>query len=76
MVGLPGETLELRNGDVYINGEKLHEPFIQSKTYPNLGPIQLSEKGYFVMGDNRLESSDSRHFGEVLRENIKGRINH
>jgi signal peptidase I len=74
IVGLPGETVELRNGIVLINGEPLAESFphdfsLQTLPAQELGPLQ-----YFVLGDNRGNSNDSRSFGPIQREYIVGRV--
>ncbi len=74
VVGLPYETVSIENGKVYINGELLPEPFpheiyLQNMTARPLGPLE-----YFVLGDNRSNSNDSRIFGPIMREDIKGRV--
>jgi signal peptidase I len=76
VVGLPGETVEIRGGLVYINGQVLDEPYIgeaynkQKQTFP---PLVVAENNYFVMGDNRDNSSDSRYWGAVPRQLIKAK---
>lgn len=81
-VGLPGETLQVRNRTVYINGEPLEEPYKVHQEGPhfmdmgargNFGPVTIPEDSYFVMGDNRDDSADSRYFGFLPREYIVGR---
>jgi signal peptidase I len=74
VIGLEGETLLIRAGDVYINGQLLSEPYALGATLPDLGPYQIEENRYFVMGDNRTVSEDSRHFGSVPRNRIDGKI--
>ena len=74
VIGLEGEMLFIRSGSVYINGHRLEEPYVMGKTFPNLGPIWLHQGQYFVMGDNRIESLDSRYFGLVTLHDIEGRI--
>jgi signal peptidase I len=79
IIGLPGETLELKDGVVYINNEPLDEPYL--KEPPNLnislnkhfGPITIPEDSYFMMGDNRNESKDSRYWGVLPKDLIKGK---
>ena len=83
VVGLPGETVEIRDKKVYINGRLMSEPFtqhvdpgvVQHRIQPrdNLGPLVVPPESYFVMGDNRDQSLDSRFWGYVKREKIKGR---
>jgi len=73
VVGLPGETLEIRRGVVLINGQALDEPFVLLPDSTTYGPITLGPDSYFVMGDNRSNSNDSRAFGPVHRNAIVGR---
>ena len=72
VVGLPGETIEIRDGHVYINGRVLQEPYLQQLTYGNAGPHVIAPEYVFVLGDNRGASNDSRSFGEVKLSNIVG----
>jgi signal peptidase I len=79
IVGLPGETVALYRGFVYINHQRLHEPYLPKRTYTykrnqedeRLIAWQLGAQEYFVLGDNRMESCDSRHFGPIARERIE-----
>ncbi len=73
IVGLPGETIAIRNGQVFINGKPLDEPYLKGPTYGFLPPTRIPAMHYFVLGDNRNASSDSRTFGPIPRESIKGR---
>lgn len=78
IIGLPGETIEIKNGDVYINNKKLNQPFLKREkdfTYwaDTMKPRVIPENHYFVMGDNRSVSQDSRYFGPVPREYIFGK---
>ena len=74
VIGLPGETVEVRNGVVYVNGNALPEPFPHDLGYQSMEPVLLGPLNYFVMGDNRDNSNDSRAFGPVEREFIVGRV--
>lgn len=74
IIGLPGETVALQRGVVYVNGEPLPEPFPHDLGYQSTAPITLGPLSYFVMGDNRDNSNDSRTFGPVKREHIVGRV--
>ncbi len=74
VVGLAGETLLIKSGQVYINGYGLTEPYAVGETYPDLGPYTIGKDAYFVFGDNRKVSEDSRHFGTVPLRNIEGKI--
>jgi len=73
VIGLPGETIEIREGSVYINGQLLAEPYLQQATYGTLAPRVITADHVFVMGDNRGASNDSRSFGEVALSSIIGR---
>jgi signal peptidase I len=74
VVGLPGETVEIKDGQVYINGELLAEPFTPEQTRPGrYAKVTVPPLYVFVLGDNRGRSNDSRSFGPVPIENIVGR---
>jgi signal peptidase I len=78
VIGLPGETLEVRNRDVYINGRKLTEPYVvhtdprQFDRRDNFGPVTIPPNRFFMMGDNRDNSNDSRFWGFAPRESLIG----
>lgn len=81
LVGLPGETVELRlkNGDgyVYINGKPLQEPYVEAArrgAVQEYGPVKIKPGNYFMMGDNRSQSCDSRMWGTVARANLIGKV--
>lgn len=73
VIGLPGDTVEVRDGHVYINGEQLDEPYIAQPTLGVMSPRLVPEEHVFVLGDNRNASNDSRAFGVVPFDDIIGR---
>jgi signal peptidase I len=83
VVGLPGETLELKGTQVYINGQPLSEPYALYQRLPDMllpgdvrrayGPVTIPDGHYFMMGDNRDDSQDSRYWGFLPAGHIKGR---
>lgn len=80
IVGLPGEQVEVRDKQILINGQILEETYVQHRDprrmirpRDNFGPVIIPEDSYFVLGDNRDESLDSRFLGFVTRAQIKGR---
>lgn len=72
IIGLPGEKIRIDDGVVYVDGEKLNEPYETQKTQGNM-EISLGENQFFVLGDNRASSSDSRSFGPIDKDSIKGK---
>jgi signal peptidase I len=89
VIGLPGETVEVRDKKVYVDGTALDEPYAHYLTTASAaaefqevtsvdvreryGPVTVPPNHYFVMGDNRDKSQDSRYWGFLPRENVKGR---
>jgi len=82
LIGLPGETIELRQSRVFIDGEPLAEPYLDAMRQgghmpPDIrgsfGPQVVPEGHLFMMGDNRGDSQDSRYWGPLPVENVKGR---
>jgi len=74
VVGLPGETVEIRDGRVYIDGQLLDEPYASGSTRQGrTAQVVVPPLHVFVMGDNRDHSNDSRAFGPVPIDNIVGR---
>lgn len=74
VIGLPGETVEVRNGQVLINGQELDEDYISNLSTQSYEESVLSESEYFLLGDNRVNSYDSRSFGPVDKKYIIGRV--
>jgi signal peptidase I len=76
IIGLPGELWEERHGYVYINGKRLDEPYIKPdrRDFMNHHPVKIDPDNYFMMGDNRASSCDSRVWGTVPRQNIIGKV--
>ncbi len=80
VVGMPGETIRLWRGYVFINHKMLVEPYLPKYTYTfpdernDLSTFQLPPEQYFVLGDNRLISSDSRCYGPIMLKQIQSRV--
>ena len=80
LIGLPGDTVEVRlrrgEGYVFINGKQLREPYIEPDRRPTeaFGPVKVATGHYFMMGDNRSQSCDSREWGTVPRSNLIGEV--
>lgn len=76
VIGLPGETIDIRAGNIYINNEPLREQLAHELSRPPLfpHPIELGPSEYYVLGDNRSNSNDSRAFGSVQRHEVVGKI--
>lgn len=77
VIGLPGETIVIKRGIVFVNGKQVNEPYLNPLPDPsapqeNTGPFTVPPGQYFVMGDNRDDSNDSRFWGCVPRANIIG----
>jgi signal peptidase I len=84
IIGVPGDMVEIKDKHVWINNVKIHEPYVQhtdstilsqfESIRDNFGPFRVSTNSYFVLGDNRDNSLDSRHWGTVQRYLIKGKL--
>ncbi|WP_414542438.1 signal peptidase I [Nostoc sp. CCY0012] len=73
VIGVPGKILKVTNGKVYLDGEPLIEDYIAEPPNQPFPPVQVPEDKFFVMGDNRNDSNDSRYWGFLPRQNIIGR---
>ncbi len=60
IIGLPGETVEIKDGFVYIDGEPIEEPYLKEEMLGEYGPYEVPDNSYFMLGDNRNSSLDSR----------------
>jgi len=74
VVGLPGETMRMFDGKVFVNEEVLDEPYLSQKDHSNASEVTLGEGEYYVLGDNRTHSNDSRSWGAVPEANIRGKV--
>jgi len=76
IIGLPGETIEIKDGGVFINNQKLIEPYIKITTFPlrsDQSKWMMGKDEYFVLGDNRFNSNDSRVWGALPKSQLIGR---
>ncbi len=75
VIGLPGETVDIREGMVYIEGEPLQEPYVKSltETREQVFPMKIPAGRFLLLGDNREESKDSRDFGCIRLEALEGK---
>jgi len=74
VIGLPGESVEIKENEIYINDKKLEDKYGSGVTY-NIDKVTLKNGEYFVLGDNRIVSMDSRVFGTIHESEIKGTTN-
>ena len=73
VVALPGETIEIRGGQVYIDGEPIEEPWVEYTATQDFPPTTVPPLHIFIIGDNRPNSRDSRSFGPVHVDQVEGR---
>lgn len=77
VIGIPGDTIDIKDGYVYLNGNRLEENYVKGQTLERLGlsyPITIPENKVFILGDNREESLDSRDLGLASYDQIKGKV--
>ncbi len=73
VIGLPGDTIEIKEGKVYVNQKPLQEKYIAQPPDYIYGPVKVPANAYFMLGDNRNNSYDSHYWGFVPKDNITGR---
>lgn len=76
IIALPGERIESVNGRILVDGVALEEPYVaeDNRSADTWAPVMVEPDHYFVLGDNRRNSSDSRHWGQVRRSAVWGKI--
>ena len=74
VIGLPGETIEVKDGVPFVDGVVLEEPYLTTKDHSNVRKVELGAGEYYVIGDNRAHSNDSRRWGAVPEENLRGKV--
>lgn len=73
VIGLPGETVAIKKGKIYINDKVIDDEYAYGET-SDYDKVTLEDDEYFILGDNRLISKDSRYFGPIKENEIKGKI--
>ena len=73
IIGMPNDTVEIKNGKIYVNDEEIEEEYAYGQT-SDYDKITLGDDEYFILGDNRPISKDSRYFGPVKKDEIIGKV--
>lgn len=75
VIGVPGDEIDIKNGYVYVNGEKLEEQYVKGETISGVFklPTKIGDNKLFVLGDNRVVSKDSRKFGLIDFKQVEGK---
>jgi signal peptidase I len=73
VIGMSGETIAIFLGTVYLDGQKLEEPYVINRGLENFGPLKIPPNQIFLMGDNRLNSLDSRQYGPISTNRVEAR---
>ena len=73
VIGLPGETVAIKKGKIYVNDKVIDDEYAYGET-SDYDKVTLEDDEYFILGDNRLISKDSRYFGSIKKSEIKGKI--
>ena len=74
VIGLPGETIEYKEGKLLINNQEVNDPYYKDNNTDDFPEYTLCDDCYYVMGDNRSGSSDSREFGCIPLDKVEGRV--
>lgn len=73
VIGVPGDVVEIRGGELFVNGDVVKEPYKLNEAHGDYGPERVKEGNLFVLGDNRDQSNDSRFWGELPMANVQAK---